>query len=353
MKNKAWVFVVLGVFCSVITFADGPLGHWQFPRNHGIHPSFNVEWWYLTGHITDTDQKKHGVQVTFFRYKVQSVSGNRSLFNSDQLYVAHAAWTDINKKEFSHDERVGRPGLTKLIAEKRQMNLQIQDWRLYQKGERFIIDIPASFGHLKLDLVPAKAKIFHGKNGKSFKGPHPDQFSYYYSYTRLKGNASLATAKKKIQSDQVSLWMDREIFDQSVNDTQQGWDWFAIQCDDNMELMCFQVRGKTPETDFRAGTLVATNGETVSLKMSDISFTILDDWKSKKTGITYPLKWQIKIPKYGVDLIVDRTINNQELSVSTPLPMSYWEGSCRVTGTHAGNAYMELVGYERYQKGAK
>ena len=38
-----------------------------FPRDHGAHPEFRTEWWYITGWVDDAAGREYGVQVTFFR----------------------------------------------------------------------------------------------------------------------------------------------------------------------------------------------------------------------------------------------------------------------------------------------
>src|SRR5687768_2505455 len=39
----------------------------QFPRDHGSHPSYRTEWWYYTGHLRTASGKRYGFEVTFFR----------------------------------------------------------------------------------------------------------------------------------------------------------------------------------------------------------------------------------------------------------------------------------------------
>ena len=39
-----------------------------FPRDHGNHPDFKTEWWYVTGHlINKANGDRYGYQLTFFR----------------------------------------------------------------------------------------------------------------------------------------------------------------------------------------------------------------------------------------------------------------------------------------------
>ncbi len=38
----------------------------RFPRDHGSHPEFRVEWWYVTG-VLEASAGPLGFQITFFR----------------------------------------------------------------------------------------------------------------------------------------------------------------------------------------------------------------------------------------------------------------------------------------------
>ena len=38
-----------------------------FPKDHGAHPKFRTEWWYITANLKDSNGKLFGVQWTLFR----------------------------------------------------------------------------------------------------------------------------------------------------------------------------------------------------------------------------------------------------------------------------------------------
>src|SRR4051812_31313376 len=105
---RGWV-CALALFAMVIgqaqpsTTADGfalPQAGKQFtfPRDHGSHPEFKIEWWYVTGHLTANDSaaRRFGFQATFFRQagpKAKAVS-NPS-FATDHIYLAHMALINV------------------------------------------------------------------------------------------------------------------------------------------------------------------------------------------------------------------------------------------------------------------
>ena len=81
-----------------------------FPRDHGSHPAFRTEWWYVTGWLRDAREREFGVQVTFFRTRPGVAEESASRFAPTQLLFAHAAIADPALGRLRHDERAARAG---------------------------------------------------------------------------------------------------------------------------------------------------------------------------------------------------------------------------------------------------
>ncbi|MBS0614172.1 MAG: carotenoid 1,2-hydratase, partial [Proteobacteria bacterium] len=66
-----------------------------FPRDHGSHPTFRTEWWYVTGWLDGRDGPL-GFQITFFRSRTDPalIGDNPSAFAPRQIIIAHAALSD-------------------------------------------------------------------------------------------------------------------------------------------------------------------------------------------------------------------------------------------------------------------
>jgi predicted secreted hydrolase len=79
-----------------------------FPRDHGSHPAFRTEWWYVTGWVADAAGNGYGVQVTFFRHRPGIAEANASAFAPKQLVFAHAALADPRLGRLRHDQRAAR-----------------------------------------------------------------------------------------------------------------------------------------------------------------------------------------------------------------------------------------------------
>ncbi|MEY4484051.1 MAG: hypothetical protein RL693_1503, partial [Verrucomicrobiota bacterium] len=83
-----------------------------FPRDHGSHPDFKIEWWYVTGHLFAEDGRRFGFQATFFRQanKSEGAETETPLFQQRQLHLAHMALLDAKTGRFLHEERLNRAG---------------------------------------------------------------------------------------------------------------------------------------------------------------------------------------------------------------------------------------------------
>src|SRR5580692_2961887 len=40
----------------------------EFPRDHGAHPEYRQEWWYVTGNLDSATGERFGFELTFFRF---------------------------------------------------------------------------------------------------------------------------------------------------------------------------------------------------------------------------------------------------------------------------------------------
>ena len=77
----SWLFsLAAGAGELPATTAEGfaipqPGREFLFPRDHGSHPEFAVEWWYITGHLTGAGDERFGFQATFFRRALKTSAG--------------------------------------------------------------------------------------------------------------------------------------------------------------------------------------------------------------------------------------------------------------------------------------
>lgn len=322
--------------------ADTPR-KFQFPEDEGPHAGFQTEWWYYTGNLSASGGRQFGYQITFFKRLLSPAPGARSSrWFSPEIYFAHLALSDIQAQTFTAHQRFSRGGDIGL-AGATQNEVWLEDW-LVKRNDlgHYHLQAKASGFTLNLKLEPQKKPVLQGNKGLSQKSPQRGNASYYYSRPRLKTRGTIQVQNQAFLVDGLS-WLDREWSTSALGKEQVGWDWFSLQFEDGRELMLYQMRLKNGKVDpTSSGTLIDADGSTLQLKSQDYQITALGSWTSPHTQTTYPQKWQVRIPKAGLEFQVVPLQSDQELR----LDFTYWEGAVQVKGKGvSGQGYVELTGY--------
>jgi len=293
----------------------------RFPRDHGAHPEFRTEWWYVTGWLDGA----LGFQITFFRARPEEASDNPSAFNPRQVLFAHAALSDPKRGRLAHDQRAARAGFSLAHAELDRTAVWIDDWRLELHGNRYQARIAARDFAFELDFL-AEQLVLQGDQGFSRKGYRPQEASYYYSRPHLK-----VSGKLNGRSVTGTAWLDHEWSSAYLAPEASGWDWCGINLSDGGSLMGFRMRDKS------GGVHFASPG---------ISFRPLRTWRSPRTGVEYPVEVAVN------DLVLKPLMDDQELDSRASTGTIYWEGAVTAhkNSTAVGRGYLELTGYWKPMK---
>lgn len=324
-----------------------------FPDDHGPHPDYKLEWWYVTGNVATADGRRFGYQFTVFRSALAppdtAAPRRTSAWATRQLYLAHVGLTDADGRRFHSLERAARgaAGLAGAVAS--PFRLWVEDWSLTSASpdEFFPLRLRVQQDGLTLDLTlaPRKPLVLQGDAGFSRKGTD-GQASWYYSITRLATTGTL-TVDGRTYSVAGNSWLDREWSTSILGRTQTGWDWFSLQFDDGRDLMFFQLREHQPnQTPFTDGTFVEVQGTATRLEPGTMQATPLRWWTSPHTGARYPVAWRLRLPSRQLDLTLSPLLDDQEHHTS----VRYWEGALRMAGTDHGRpvsgfGYLEMTGY--------
>lgn len=341
-------------------FEDAKPGYaYTFPKDHGAHPNFQIEWWYFTGNIESKTGKEYGYELTFFRRGIANakVIENPSRWSVRDVYLAHFAVTDLPGGRFHFQEKISRAAIGKAGAKEDHLEVWIDRWQAVGEGEQIHLraggDLQKSEDwRIDLILTPEKHLVIHGESGISLKGEEEGQTSHYYSYTRLK-TAGILRIDGKEEQVTGSSWMDHEFSTSILNAAQIGWDWFSIQLDDQSEVMIYKIRRKGGEKDpVSSGTIVYPDGKIRYLAADDFTLRPIQNWKSKESGAVYPVEWQIEIPSEELVMTSKPLLREQELITAASTRVTYWEGASRFKGKKAGKAisgkgYIELTGYAK------
>ncbi len=323
----------------------------QFPADHGPHPEFRNEWWYVTGNLADANGRSFGYQITLFRIALAPTPPEMdSAWRTNQVYMGHFALTDVGGQQHHAFERFSRAALGLAGAQAAPFRVWLEDWELAgTESDDFPLRIRAREEDIAIELMltTAKPMVLQGDRGLSQKSAEPGNASYYYSYTRLPTQGVIQIGQQQFKVSGTS-WLDREWSTSALGPDQSGWDWFALQLDDGRDLMFYRLRHADGSMDaFSKGVLVAADGQARLLRWNDVELQPLDHWTSPHTGDRYPIRWRLRVPAEALDLTVTAKLADQEMR----LTVRYWEGAVSVAGRDGdrvvdGRGYLEMTRYE-------
>lgn len=317
----------------------------KFPQDHGAHPEFATEWWYLTGSLMSENGQRFGYQLTLFRVGLRPGEAQQdSAWRTNQVYMGHLAISDIAAARHYSAERFARAAAGLAGARAAPFEVWLGPWSIRAESELFPLMVSVQhegFG-MSLQLQPGdKPMVLQGERGLSRKSATPGNASYYYSLTRLPTRGELRIGDK-LYTVEGNSWMDREWSSSALDKDQAGWDWFALQLDDGRDLMYYQLRNKEGGVHaFSSGKLVEKDGRVHTLLPDQVRLTPTRYWQADD-GERYPVSWRLQVAEHQLDLEVEALIDDQLMDHT----VRYWEGAVGVTGSHSGKGYLELSGYD-------
>jgi len=321
---------------------------YSFPRDNFEHPQYRTEWWYYTGNVHDGKGRRFGFELVFFRQgRRRGPVANPSTWRLDDVYLAHLALTDIDRKHFYNHQRLNRAGPGIAGASFGEQRVWNGNWSAAWHGDKQRLEATAEEFHFQFELLPTKPPVVNGINGVSQKGAAAGEASNYVSYTRLVVSGELTIGGESLNVGGTS-WMDHEWFSNQLDKEQIGWDWFSVQLSDQSELMLFQLRREDGGIDTHSsGTYVDQQGRARHLTRAEFLLTPVSYWRSSRTGASYPVGWKLSVPMLKLALDARAALDAQELVSEDKIGPTYWEGAVTYSGSTQGVGYLELTGYDR------
>ena len=311
-----------------------------FPADHGPHPDYRIEWWYLTANLKDQAGVAYGAQWTLFRQSLFPGTSGEG-WASNQIWLGHAAVTHADLHRYS--ERLARGGVGQAGAQATPFDAWIDAWDM--RGLDGMSDInvaPLSLSASSTDfgfdlkLVAERPLVLEGEAGYSRKSDR-GQASYYYSQPYFQAVGTIIIGGVPVAVSGLA-WMDREWSSQPLAADQTGWDWFSLHLDSGDKLMLFRLR-QTDGGFFLAGNWIARDSVSTALPSDAMAVTPLV--RTSVAGRQIPTQWRIDIPSRG--LRIDIVPLNPRSWMGTQIP--YWEGPITIQGSHKGVGYLEMTGY--------
>jgi predicted secreted hydrolase len=311
-----------------------------FPGDHGPHPDYRIEWWYVTANLVDSTGAAYGAQWTLFRQAMQPGAQQEGWANQ-QIWMGHAAVTRADTHRYS--EAFARGGIGQAGVEAKPFLAWIDSWQMrgldpMRDDSIAPLELTASgkdFAYaLRLDAD--RALVLQGDAGYSRKSER-GQASYYFSQPYFKATGRITIDDKPVEVTGLA-WMDREWSSQPLASDQSGWDWFALHLNSGEKLMLYRLRQKDGHNDLY-GNWIEPDGRSSEIASADnsVTATVLTDIEGRKM----PTGWRIAIPAHRLRIETVPLNPNSWMGTSFP----YWEGPIGFAGSHAGVGYLEMTGY--------
>ena len=315
-----------------------------FPQDELAHNT-HVEWWYWNGQLWDKKGRHYAYMNCLFRINPKKIK--LPLFKRvplENMYFSHSMVADISRNKFNprfdYLDLVSNDSFTKKnlfinyanpMAKTGYLNKAMEfknDNGYYLKNE-----------HLELNLHLIKKPLLEAGKGLVQLGIKK---SYYYSFTNLQTEGLIKIDDKWIPVKGKS-WMDHQWANAEF--TKDKWDWFSIQLNNNLELVCYQYSSGKNKS-FLATLSYPNNRQTSATRVYITPKG--KPWQSLKTKAEYPVEWQIEIPKFKIEISAKALVKHQEMVFGT---LNYWEGplavQAKVKGKRiSGQGFAELFGYD-------
>ncbi len=318
-----------------------------FPRDHGMQPNFQTEWWHLVGNLESEDGQEWGYQLTLFRHTPALWLGNQTALRAPfDLYMGHLGVTNVGESAFQFSATPGISLFGQAGARRTGLHVWLKKLTLVEvNGEILVKGRHKDFGAF-LQLVPQKPAVLYGNNGLIGNAAH------CYAFSSLKTVGEIVW-KGNTHSVRGRSFLEHEFGSRMVAAGVEGWDWFMLALDNDVELALAVVRlsgGAVAPLSY--GAMVLPGGTWQPLTLGDFTVKQVGSWRSGSTKATYPMGWVATVPSADLELTVHPCIESHEVVSAIPSVPSYWEGPVRVSGNLGGKqvggkGYAELVGYSR------
>jgi predicted secreted hydrolase len=317
----------------------------RLPQEEAPHVRNSLEWWYFTGHLRDkATGETFGVEYVFFHF---NPSGDKD------WQMVNFAITDPQTQQFRYDYQLEK--LPVLLAPSLPINLlaekKAQQWSLSgQEGSYHLQARMVAHAGQAINVITTAAKPILLHSGTGYEQYGPVARAGYYSYPRLAAAGTLEVGGK-VHQVEGELWYDRQWNCNSVTTKDIGWDWFSVQLDQpREEIMAYTLYNKATGASLGGGSHYSAQNQNTHLSGTDFQLETLAYWVSPHSKQRYPSKWRLRLPAQGYDLLLEPELPDQELGLRLfkAINLYYWEGMCRVTGTHngqpvTGHSYVEIT----------
>jgi geranylgeranyl pyrophosphate synthase/predicted secreted hydrolase len=342
------------------------------------HSSSDLEWWYVNTQLLLIDGRSVGVFAAFFRQRRRK-TGQYTHFvawgisNADagvafskvavDSLAAEVGLENLETGLKGDDERVER-ALKEVLAKGRLPSPTTQfdrdarvaratldldyDGAQFQKDEksgiyRLRLRDAASGMACDLRLELMRTPIRYGRDGTVSGVGGEVMFYYFVPRAAASGIVTIDGVAVPVETGQG--WYDHEFGvrrpEAELRQAARGaagetcWRWLSLQFDGGTELSVYYITRRATQEVLDSWAMLSRPDGT-SAAFSDVELETLENWRSTRTFIEYPVAFRIAVPSADIQVFAKATFPDQEVITVISDP-AFWEGTIRASGRIEGN----------------
>ena len=321
-------------------------------KEEGPHKNVSSEWWYHFGFLKEKGAEEW--QYSFI-----------SSFQRAAMNVMFYTLTDLKTGERSHHGVLDKPPGwgDRPLPEGHKFTVapdppcepaESEIWfcygnnRIQRQGDLYKLSYENE--DYTMDLTLERQGPVLPVNGNGMQGMIEQTDSYYYTYPRVSGEATIIRDGKKTELV-GDFWYDHQwAFKRDRAKTPiraVKWVWLGLKLDNGENLSLFYLAFSDTNEKFLWGlTRHFPDGRTEFYK--DVTFTPKREWTSPRNRV-YNVKWQIEVPEIGLVLDAEAYGDDHELANFAGGMM--WEGPCKAKVSYKdapkteGLGFLEMMGH--------
>ena len=218
-----------------------------FPADHGPHPDYRIEWWYVTANLVDSAGAAYGAQWTLFR---QAMQAGRATGRLGQP-------ADLDGPRRGHPRR--HPPLQRSLRPRRRRPGRRRG-KAVSRLDRFMANARARSDARRHHRAARTQRVGRGfqlraaarcrsrrwccRAMPATAGNRSADRPRIISASLISRRAGSITIDDKPVEVTGQAWMDREWSSQPLASDQTGWDWFSLHLNSGEKLMLYRLRQK-------------------------------------------------------------------------------------------------------------
>ena len=302
----------------------------SLPADDAPHAN-TTEWWYHSGQLQTESGERYSFHVATFM--LQGALAHTAFHGALRDHQTNKHYTNQSRTE-------GKPGESLRDG----FAFSYDHWQIRGVGPTHTVKMAGKGFAIDLALSDAQPPVLHQAPATPTAGLldlGPAGWSYYISRPRMAAQGTLVVdgVAKKVSGE---VWFDHQWGDFDASTLR--WNWFALQLADGADLMIYEIFARDGAPLLRFGSY-AKDGAVSAIGADEIRTAARGSWKSKVSGVTYPMEWTLAVPSRGIDLKLDPINRQSQFDARLTTLNVYWEGAVKVSGSQSGVGFQELYGY--------